>query len=102
MLAARGWNVIAGVRKAEDAERLRNLGLKTVLLNVADSASIETALDEQARGVSIPYATVLSETGQVVGSTRFANIGRYDRRVEIGWTWIGVPLQRTAVNNEAE
>ena len=63
---------------------------------------IETALDEQARGVSIPYATVLSETGQVVGSTRFANIGRYDRRVEIGWTWIGVPWQRTAVNTEAK
>jgi NAD(P)-dependent dehydrogenase (short-subunit alcohol dehydrogenase family) len=46
MLAARGWNVIAGVRKAEDAGRLQHLGLKTVLLNVADPVSIQTALDE--------------------------------------------------------
>ena len=45
-LAARGWNVIAGVRKADDGDRLRQLGLKTVLLNVADPGSIETALDE--------------------------------------------------------
>ncbi|HSN18599.1 MAG TPA: GNAT family N-acetyltransferase, partial [Gammaproteobacteria bacterium] len=32
------------------------------------------ALDEQRRGVSIPFATTLRESGQVVGSTRYANI----------------------------
>lgn len=66
------------------------------------NAYVETALDEKARGMSIPFATVLSDTGQIVGSTRFANISRHDRSVEIGWTWIGVPWQRTAVNTEAK
>lgn len=46
ILSARGWNVVAGVRKQEDAARLQKLGLNTVLLNVADPVSIETALDE--------------------------------------------------------
>ncbi|HET7922372.1 MAG TPA: SDR family NAD(P)-dependent oxidoreductase [Gammaproteobacteria bacterium] len=46
VLAARGWQVIASVRKNEDATRLENLGFKTVLLNVADSSSIASALDE--------------------------------------------------------
>ncbi|HET7395115.1 MAG TPA: SDR family NAD(P)-dependent oxidoreductase [Gammaproteobacteria bacterium] len=46
MLKARGWNVIASVRKAEDADRLQHMGLKTVLLNVADPVSIQAALDE--------------------------------------------------------
>ena len=46
MLAARGWNVIAGVRKAEDVSRLQQMGLQTVLLNVADPVSIGDALDE--------------------------------------------------------
>ena len=63
---------------------------------------IGTALDEQQRGVSLPFATVLTATGQTVGSTRFANMDLKNRRVEIGWTWIGVPWQRTAVNTEAK
>ncbi|MGH8372299.1 MAG: SDR family NAD(P)-dependent oxidoreductase, partial [Gammaproteobacteria bacterium] len=40
------WNVIACVRKAEDAARLQQAGLKTVFLNIADPVSIQTALDE--------------------------------------------------------
>ncbi len=63
---------------------------------------IETALDEEQRGVSLPFATLLTATGQTVGSTRFANMDLKNRRVEIGWTWIGVPWQRTAVNTEAK
>lgn len=63
---------------------------------------IEIALDEQRRGVSVPFATVLKDTGEIVGSTRFANMDMNDRRAEIGWTWIGVRWQRTAVNTEAK
>jgi RimJ/RimL family protein N-acetyltransferase len=37
-----------------------------------------------------------------VGSTRFANIDRENKHLEIGWTWIGKPWQRTAVNTEAK
>jgi NAD(P)-dependent dehydrogenase (short-subunit alcohol dehydrogenase family) len=46
ILSARGWNVVASVRTAEDAERLQRLNIKSVLLNIADPASIQTALDE--------------------------------------------------------
>ncbi|HET7922997.1 MAG TPA: GNAT family N-acetyltransferase, partial [Gammaproteobacteria bacterium] len=50
---------------------------------------IGAALADQARGLALPFATVLKASGQVVGSTRFANMDPADRRVEIGWTWIG-------------
>lgn len=63
---------------------------------------IETALDEQRRGVSLPFATVLKETGKAIGSTRFGNIDAANKRVEIGWTWIGLEFQRTFVNTEAK
>ncbi len=63
---------------------------------------LETALRWQAEGTAMPFATVLNETGQVVGSTRFANIDRENKHMEIGWTWIGKPWQRTAVNTEAK
>jgi len=63
---------------------------------------VRTALAEQARGASLPFATVLRESGKVVGSTRFGNVTPEHRRVEIGWTWIAPPWQRTAVNSEAK
>ena len=63
---------------------------------------LDVALDEQSRGRSLPFATVHRESGRVAGCTRFGNIERTHRRVEIGWTWIGVEFQRTAVNTEAK
>lgn len=63
---------------------------------------LQVALDEQSRGTALPFATVLRETDQVVGSTRFGNIDRQNRRMEIGWTWVAVPWQRTVVNTEAK
>src|SRR5688500_10176745 len=62
---------------------------------------VETALAERQAGQSLPFATVERSSGRVVGSTRFAAIERMHRRVEIGWTWIARPWQRTAVNTEA-
>ena len=65
-------------------------------------AYIQDALEEQRRGVSLPFATLLRDRGQVVGCTRFANMDMTDRRVEIGWTWVGRPWQRSVVNTEAK
>ncbi len=46
VLKARGWNVIASARKTEDVQRLKQMGLQAVRLNIADPASIEGALNE--------------------------------------------------------
>jgi RimJ/RimL family protein N-acetyltransferase len=63
---------------------------------------VEKAFDEQERGESVVFATVERRSGQVIGSTRFMNIDRANRRVEIGSTWIAPAWQRTAVNTEAK
>ena len=63
---------------------------------------LETALDEQSEGRSLPFATVDKASGRVAGCTRFGNIDRTHRRVEIGWTWVGRPFQRSYVNTEAK
>jgi RimJ/RimL family protein N-acetyltransferase len=63
---------------------------------------IDKAFAEQERGESIVFATVARASGRVIGSTRFMNIDRVNRRVEIGWTWIAPAWQRTAVNTEAK
>jgi N-acetyltransferase len=66
------------------------------------AAYIQTALDAQAAGSALPFATVNATTGQVIGSTRYMNIDQPNRRVEIGATWIAAPWRRTAVNTEAK
>jgi N-acetyltransferase len=73
------------VRTAEDVQKM-----------------VEKSLAEQGRGESVPFATVERRSGQVIGSTRFMNIDRANRRVEIGSTWIAPAWQRTAINTEAK
>jgi RimJ/RimL family protein N-acetyltransferase len=63
---------------------------------------LEGALRDQAAGQALPFATCERAGGRVVGSTRFGAIAVPHRRVEIGWTWVGRPWQRTAVNTEAK
>jgi len=66
------------------------------------AAYIETALGEQERGESLPFAIAEKTTGRAIGSTRYGNIDRTHHRVEIGWTWVAREWQRTAVNTEAK
>jgi len=63
---------------------------------------LETALKSEQEGTARPFATISLEAGQVIGCTRFGNIDLHNRHVEIGWTWVAVPWQRTAVNTEAK
>jgi len=63
---------------------------------------IDKIFAEQQHGESIAFATVERNSGRIIGSTRFMNIDRTNRRVEIGSTWIAPPWQRTAANTEAK
>jgi RimJ/RimL family protein N-acetyltransferase len=63
---------------------------------------LDKAFAEQDRGESVVFATVKRSSGRAIGSTRFMNIDRVNRRVEIGSTWIAPAWQRTAVNTEAK
>jgi RimJ/RimL family protein N-acetyltransferase len=63
---------------------------------------VKKAFDEQERGESVVFATIERSSEKVIGSTRFMNIDRLNRRVEIGSTWIAPAWQRTAINTEAK
>lgn len=65
-------------------------------------AWIDRALAMRDTGTAMPFATVALPQGKAIGGTRFATWSETDRRVEIGWTWIGRGWQRTAVNTEAK
>lgn len=63
---------------------------------------IRLALQGQTEGNALPFANVEQTSGRVVGCTRYMNIDKANRHVEIGSTWIGKPWQRSAVNTEAK
>jgi len=63
---------------------------------------IQTALTWQANGTAVPFAVISKAAGRAIGSTRYANIDKVNRRLEIGWTWYGRAFQRTAVNTETK
>jgi RimJ/RimL family protein N-acetyltransferase len=65
-------------------------------------AYVQKALELQAVGLALPFATVVNEGDQVVGSTRYMNIDAANHRVEIGTTWIAKSWQRTFVNTHAK
>ncbi len=65
-------------------------------------AMIDEAIAAARVGTEVPFAIVLRASGRAVGSTRYIDIRRAHRGLEIGWTWIGREWQRTAVNSECK
>jgi len=59
-------------------------------------------LDRQSKGGDLPFVVELSESGQVVGATRYMNISTHDRHLEMGGRWYGMEYQGTVVNPEAK
>src|SRR5690606_6659315 len=63
---------------------------------------IQQALQEQALGTQVPFVIINQMDNKMIGSTRYLDIQRQDSNLEIGWTWIGKPWQRTGVNTECK
>ena len=63
---------------------------------------IGAALQAQGQGRELPFVIIRKSSDTVVGTTRFYDIERNDRRVAIGYTWLALSAQRTAINTEAK
>jgi RimJ/RimL family protein N-acetyltransferase len=63
---------------------------------------LDTALANGEAGSERPFATIDLASGQAIGSSRFLSIVPEHRRLEIGWTWVATPFQRTGANREAK
>lgn len=71
--------------------------------SVEDAESmIRQALVETEAGREVAFAIVSRQSGNAVGSTRFLDIQKAHRAIEIGWTWIGPAWRRTPVNTESK
>ena len=62
---------------------------------------VKALLERQAAGTDLPFAIIEHKSGNAVGTTRFMEIERDNRVVEIG-TWIGLGYQREGLNLESK
>jgi RimJ/RimL family protein N-acetyltransferase len=63
---------------------------------------VEIALKEREEGKRIPFTIVDKATGEICGSTSLGSISYYDKRIEIGWSWLGKHYQGTGTNFHAK
>jgi RimJ/RimL family protein N-acetyltransferase len=63
---------------------------------------VAEALRTQAAGDDVCFVTVRQADNLIAGSTRFLDLRRAHRTLEIGNTWLTHAAQRTAVNTEAK
>ncbi len=97
--------------EAGHVEQLAAVGLEPelwrlqpkVVASMADMRQyVREALDEQRRGVSLPFAIVELRSRLIIGSTRFMDLALPHQRLEIGATWLTLAAQRTGANIEAK
>ncbi len=68
----------------------------------ADLAAVEKWIDQTNAGPDVAFAIIQRESNRAVGSSRYMDIRREHRGLEIGWTWLAPAVQRTRVNTEAK
>ena len=68
----------------------------------AVAAYVRLALDNQKKGIDLPFVTIDVASGEVAGSTRYMTIDTKNTRVEIGSTWLNPRYQRSPINTEAK
>lgn len=91
----------------EDFEGLCEIGLEPSLWKIS-SNNIQTkddlyhylsvAIGQRNTLQAIPFTIIDKAAGRIAGCTRFGNISFENRRMEIGWTWLGVEFQKTGLN----
>jgi len=76
----------------------------TFLLNdpVEMQKWVELGLKEREEGKRIPFTIIEKATGNICGSTSLGSISYYDKRIEIGWSWLGKQYQGTGINFHAK
>ena len=63
---------------------------------------VATALEDQQRGMGVPFAIIDRASEQAIGSTRYMDLAPQHRRLEVGATWLAPTHQRTGANIEAK
>ena len=59
---------------------------------------VNDAMKEKAEFKRMPFTIIDRDTKEICGSTSFGNLSFYDKRVEIGWSWLAADYIGMGVN----
>ena len=76
----------------------------TLELNKEDQLQqwMEAAMQERAEGKRMPFVIISKDDNKICGCTSLGNISFYDKRIEIGWTWLGTASMGSGTNHHAK
>ena len=76
----------------------------TLELNVPDQLEkwVKIALENRLDNLRIPFTIIEKSTGKITGSTSFGSISFFDKRIEIGWSWLAKEFQGSGINFHAK
>ncbi|MDQ3292067.1 MAG: GNAT family N-acetyltransferase, partial [Bacteroidota bacterium] len=57
---------------------------------------------DYAAAERVPFTIIQKDTGLVCGSTSYGNISFYDKRIEIGWSWLSTAFRGTQINRHSK
>jgi RimJ/RimL family protein N-acetyltransferase len=63
---------------------------------------IRGALKARDEEGDVPFTIIHKEDDKIVGSTRFIDVRKEHKGLEIGWTWLSTDYWQTAVNTECK
>jgi len=63
---------------------------------------MEEGMQERRQGKRMPFVVFDKDEQKICGCTSFGNISFFDKRIEIGWTWLGERFLGTGVNRQAK
>jgi len=63
---------------------------------------IADAILQKENKTRLPFAVIDKASRKIVGSTSFGNISYRDKRIEIGWTWLGKEYHGKGINNQVK
>ena len=76
---------------------------RSLVMNAEEiKAYIISALDERERIIRYAFTVIDKSSGEIAGSTSYANLSIKDKRIEIGWTWLGKKFQSTGLNKKCK
>ena len=74
--------------------------------DLSDNTELENwvndALIQKDNKTRLPFTIIDKKTNNLIGSTSFGNISYRDKRIEIGWTWLGKNFWGKGVNDEVK
>jgi N-acetyltransferase len=75
-------------------------------MNLGDEKQLqkwmEIAFTEKAANTRRAFTIIDKQTGKIGGSSSLGNISMYDKRAEIGWSWLGKDFRSTGLNRHAK